>query len=224
MKTQNYKVSKSKSEVFESDQKQHNGARYSPCGKFLVAGGYEGSIYRWDVSLSSIDLLEEKPKTLESLTGHKEWVQALAFSSKTLFSGDSHGRLMAWDYKKEKPTNIWYIENAHDGWIRNIVVNKDEKLLATCGIDKVIRVWSTDDGKKIHEFKDHNKDVLSLAFHPDGEARFLIRLFRKVTSLRSRTLTSFFTTKPNSWQILFARSLQTWILVRPSTMWTSTIK
>lgn len=149
---------------YESDKKQHNGARYSPCGKFLLAGGYEGAVHRWDVT-------GDEPKMLEPLTGHNAWVQALAFSpsGKLVFTGDSWGRLRAWDYAAEKAQPTWDIADAHDGWLRMIAVSSDGKLLATCGRDQVVRLWDAATGKKLYEFTGHNRDVQTVQFHPDNK-------------------------------------------------------
>ena len=49
--------------------KQQLGAlRFSPCGKFLVGGGYDGLVHRWD--MSAADLPELLP-----LEGHAGWVE-----------------------------------------------------------------------------------------------------------------------------------------------------
>jgi WD40 repeat protein len=151
------------SKPFESDKKQHNGARYSPCGRFLIAGGYDGSVHRWDVT-------GDEPKLLEPLTGHHGWVQALAFApgGGIVFTGDSWGRLRAWDYTADKPTPSWEIAEAHDGWLRRIAVSGDGKMLATCGHDQVVRLWDAATGKKEHEFTGHGHDVFVVAFHPDN--------------------------------------------------------
>lgn len=149
---------------YESDKKQHNGARYSPCGTYLLAGGYEGAVLRWDVT-------GDEPKMLEPMTGHHGWVQALAFSpcAQLVFTGDSWGRLRAWDYAAEKPTPAWDIADAHDGWLRMIAVSSDGRLLATCGRDQVVRLWDAATGKNLHEFTGHNCDVQVVLFHPDNQ-------------------------------------------------------
>ena len=46
-------------------------ARFTPCGKFLVAGGYDATIQRWRVTADGFEPLPE-------LTGHDGWVQCLA--------------------------------------------------------------------------------------------------------------------------------------------------
>ncbi|MBY0228553.1 MAG: hypothetical protein K2W96_04655, partial [Gemmataceae bacterium] len=54
--------------------------RFSPDGKLLAAGDFEGSVQRWDAAL----------KPLAPLKGHGGWMGTLAFHPDgRLFSGDS---------------------------------------------------------------------------------------------------------------------------------------
>ena len=45
-------------------------ARFSGCGRMLMAGGYDASIRRWD-------LAGEQPVELDRVTGHHGWVSWL---------------------------------------------------------------------------------------------------------------------------------------------------
>ena len=141
--------------------RQVNVARFSPCGKFLFAGGCEGEVRRWDMAA------EETPQ-LEPLAGHSAWVQPLAFhpSEPILFTADSWGQLRAWSYSDDETTPKWSHNAAHDGWIRDLSVNADGGLLASCGIDRNVRIWSTGDGKLQHELVGHEFDVYGVRFHP----------------------------------------------------------
>src|SRR5262249_51642386 len=84
--------------------------RFSPCGKFLAAGTFEGQVLRWDASGDAFN-------PLPALTGHGGWVQGLAFhpDAKRLFTADSWGQLRAWTYADGKVA--WSVPQAHDGWI-----------------------------------------------------------------------------------------------------------
>ncbi len=157
-------------------------ARFSPCGKFLFAGGLDGTVRRWDAA--SNELSELPP-----LRGHGGWVQAIACSPHTalapsvpdapatasddlprLFTADSWGQLRAWRYDDAEPKPAWSINPAHDGWIRSIAVSPDGRRLATCGLDQIVRVWSAADGSKQLELTGHNEDVFCVAFHADGRS------------------------------------------------------
>jgi WD40 repeat protein len=136
--------------------------RFSPDGKLLVAGGQDAQIRRWDEQLNE----------LPALTGHGGWVQTLAFhpSSERLFSADSWGKLICWPAAEKEAKPAWTVEQAHDGWIRGLAASADGKQLATCGMDRKLRLWSAEDGKKLTELSGHADDVLSVAFHPDGKS------------------------------------------------------
>ena len=139
-------------------------ARFSPCGKFLVAGGYDASVRRWDMT-------GEEPGSLEHINGHHGWVQWLEFQKdgQLLFSVDSWGGLRASTYAGEQCEAVWFHEQAHEGWIRALSLSADGKLIATGGRDRSARVWSVSDGKRLKEFSDHPHEVYAVAIHPDGK-------------------------------------------------------
>ncbi len=140
-------------------------ARFSPCGKLLLTGGYDAEIRRWDFSA-------EVPQQISPITGHRGWVQTFAFhpDGKTLISTDSWGQLCARPYADETPAPRWVQEQAHDGWIRSLAVSQDGALIATGGRDHMVRIWSAGDGKLLHELSGHEYDVYSVAIHPDGKS------------------------------------------------------
>lgn len=140
-------------------------ARFSPCGRFLVAGGYDGLVRRWDATADDL-------RELTSLSGHNGWVQEVAFApaGDVMFTADSWGQLRCWPYAEDNSQPRWTVPAAHDGWIRAVAVGPDGALVATCGSDRAVRVWSAADGAKKLEWADHGEDVLSAAFHPGGAA------------------------------------------------------
>ena len=66
-------------------------ARFSPCGKMLVGGGYDARVRRWNATV------EEMPE-LPALEGHHGWVEGLAFRAEgeLLFTADSWGQVCCW--------------------------------------------------------------------------------------------------------------------------------
>ena len=135
------------------------GARCDPSGSYVLAGAQDNSLVRWKLG----------DKTADTLQGHKSWVRALAFAGQTLYSGDWTGRLLAWNYLDAKPTVQANLE-AHRGWLRALAVSPDGKILASCGNDRKVRLWSLPDLKPLHTLEGHNCHVYNLAFHPEGQS------------------------------------------------------
>ena len=138
-------------------------ARYSPCGKTLVAGGFDGRVRRWNVGGDSAELA--------ALTGHHAWIDGIAFRSEgeLLFTADSWGQLCCWKgYAAEQPVIAWKKETAHDGWIRELAVSPSGQTVASCASDGCMRLWNAADGKQVAELAKYGRDLLRLAWLPDG--------------------------------------------------------
>jgi WD40 repeat protein len=144
--------------------------RFSPCGRFLVACGQHEQVVRWD--------LETGEKT--ALVGHSSWVDSAVFQSdsKQLFTADYWGTICCWPYDAARPTPTWTRPEAHDGWVRVLAAAPDGNLLSA-GNDRVIRLWSGQDGKPIREFSGHQNYIFSLAVAPDGKTFVSGDLFGK---------------------------------------------
>jgi WD40 repeat protein len=136
------------------------GCRFDPSGCFVFAGAEDSTIHRWELATG---------KNTE-LAGHKSWVRGLAFCAlhKLLLSGDYTGRINCWLVDAEHPTPQRTIE-AHTGWVRALAVSRDEKLLASCGNDHLVKLWSLPDCKPVCEFSGHTSHVYNVAFHPKGD-------------------------------------------------------
>lgn len=145
--------------------RQMSRIRFSPCGRFLVAGGFDAAVRRWAVTDAALN-------AMPSLSGHNGWVQALAFhpDRRRLFTADSWGEIRSWAYADQQANPLHTIRSAHDGWIRDLAISADGRLLATCGMDQKVRLWSTEDGRKLHEMSEHTWDVYCVAFHPDNRS------------------------------------------------------
>lgn len=171
---------------FQTDQ-QVFAARFSPCGNFLAAGGFDSTVRRWNAELKMPEPPAEAPdpkakrkaappkidppQQLSSLTGHGGWVQGLAFSpqGEFLYSADSWGKLCAWRYADENPQPVWSVDSAHDGWIQMVAVSPNGELVATVGNDRMVRVFDAATGAKRLELAGHTDIVFAVAFHPSGK-------------------------------------------------------
>ena len=136
------------------------GARFDPKGRLVFAGAQDNTVQRWELAGGK----------KASLVGHTSWVRALAFAPKErlLFSGDWAGRVLAWALDADEPKPLRTIE-AHQGWVRALTVSPDGKTLASCGNDRLVRLWSVSDGRLLRELAGHASHVYNVAFHPDGQ-------------------------------------------------------
>jgi len=149
----------------KSGGREFTSVRFSPCGKFLVGAGFDAKITRWNVTV-------DEPQELPALGGHNGWIGDVAFdpAGQFVYSVDTWGQLRCTPLAEENPQPRWQVAAAHDGWIQSLAVSADGKLIATVGNDRKVRVWSADDGRKLHEFDKHAEPVLRVAFHPDGKS------------------------------------------------------
>ncbi|REJ93028.1 MAG: hypothetical protein DWQ29_04205 [Planctomycetota bacterium] len=141
-------------------QRQLLTARFSPCGRFVIAGGFDGVINRWDIA-------GDEPAAMPPVNLHHAWVDSLALKKERdiAFTADSWGTLVCWPYADDSPQPIWQNEQAHDGWIRRIALRPDGMQIATCGTDRAVRIWSSADGAPLLTLP-HEHDVAVIAWHP----------------------------------------------------------
>lgn len=148
-----------------NDRLQLCGAKFSPCGKFVLGGSMVGSVLRVDATTDDF-------APLKDFTGHGGYVSGMAFGpngSNLVYTSDSWGRLSAWDYTAAEPKAKWTVADAHSKWLRSVAVTADGKTLATCGLDNAVRLWDAATGKKLADLAGHTWDVLDVAFSPDGK-------------------------------------------------------
>lgn len=139
-------------------------ARFTPCGKFLVAGGFDGKIHRWD-------LTAENMPELPAQDGYDGWVSEVGFDheGKWLFSADSWGQLRCTSLTEPQAVPRWTVPQAHDGWIQSLAISRDGKHVATVGNDHRVCLWSTETGQRVKAWREHTDPVFRVAFHPDNQ-------------------------------------------------------
>lgn len=135
--------------------------RYSADAERLFAAGFDGRLYRWRLADGQT----------QSFEAHRGWVEAMLMAPdrQRLYTADSWGRVCCWPLTGETLTPVWSIAKACGSWLRSAALSPDGELLATCGNEPVVRVYSTADGKLLHELRGHKQPVFSVAFHPGGK-------------------------------------------------------
>jgi hypothetical protein len=74
-----------------------------------------------------------------------------------------------WPAFAESPTPKFAIDSAHAGWIRALAFSPDGRLLATCGNDRLVKVWDASTGTVAQEFAGHESHVYNVCFTPDQQ-------------------------------------------------------
>jgi WD40 repeat protein/ABC-type transport system substrate-binding protein len=133
-------------------------ADLSPDGRYLVTGSSDNSARIWDV---------QSRKLLNQLTGHTDWVTAVAYSP------DSHYIATA---SRDNPAKLWDAQTGqekitfkgHVGPIASVSFSPDGRYLVTASWDQTARVWDVTSGQPLVVFKGHQANLTAAAFSPDG--------------------------------------------------------
>jgi len=110
----------------------------------------------------------------ESLTGHKDAVNSVAFSPAgcLLASASRDGTIRVWNLCDSHPTS--QVLRGHEGVINAVAFSPDGTLLASGGEDTSVRLWKLNKAPSkttielTHVFSDPGDKVKSVAFSPDG--------------------------------------------------------
>ena len=137
---------------------------YSPDGRNLVSGNWDGHIRMWDVDTGEL---------LKTLTGHEEGVPSLVYSpdGATLMSSSWDNTIRIWDVDTGQPLqtiigNITELESSQG--VRAISLSPDRQTIASATDEKVIRLWDVHTGKLKDSLVGHTNEVAAVAFSPRG--------------------------------------------------------
>lgn len=166
--------------------------RFDPSGRFLFAAAEDDTVQRFDLLTGAVTAFvghRSWVRGLAFMPSRANPADVAAFEHRrtaltagvggatasltlpnvtpfTVASGDYHGRLLWWrgDVPSSQPLHA---VAAHDGWLRAVAVSPDGATVATCGNDRLVKLWSAD-GTPLREFAGHDSHVYHVAFHPNG--------------------------------------------------------
>jgi WD40 repeat protein len=105
---------------------------------------------------------------LHTLTGHSDWVHALAITpdGQTLVSGSFDKTIKVWHL----PTGeLLHTLAKHAKGVLCLAISPDGKILASGSFDEKIHLWSLDTGELMGTLEGHTSSVRSLAISENGQ-------------------------------------------------------
>ncbi len=131
---------------------------FSPDGKTLVSGSWDGTIKLWNV---------ETGKEIRTLKGHDGYVLSVNFSpdGKTLVSGSDDNTIKLWNVETGKEIRTL---KGHDSSVLSVNFSPDGKTLVS-GSWQTVKLWNVETGQEIRTLKGHDNRVKSVNFSPDGK-------------------------------------------------------
>jgi WD40 repeat protein len=135
-----------------------NSMAFSPDGKLLASGNWDGAIHVWDVA---------KRTVLRSLKNHTAEVSSLAFSpdGKLLASGGYDNAVIIWDVSTGE---ILQSLKSHSDYVNGVAFSPDGKKLASASNDHTVILWDVGTGHETLILKGED-NFTSVAFSPDGK-------------------------------------------------------
>ncbi len=118
--------------IVEAGGDQLFSVAYSPDGRWLATGAWDGEISLWALPVGS------SPR--RALTGHLGIVNALAFRGDELISAGEDGTLRRWDVASGAPRSSWSDGGA---FLADLALDDDGTML-TASWDGAIRRWDAD--------------------------------------------------------------------------------
>ncbi len=134
---------------------------YDRTGKLLLAAG-RGEVFVLDVG-------GDLQKTIP---GQRDRVTALAFSKdgqRLAVASSTAG--VAHEVRLYGPSlaGLPQLVTRHDDVVHELAFSPDGKLLASCGYDRLIKLWDVEAKREARVLRDHSDSVYGLAFSPDGK-------------------------------------------------------
>ncbi|KAL7904347.1 Pfs, NACHT and WD domain protein [Trichoderma velutinum] len=138
------------------------------------------------VFIKDIHGLKERDAYLQTLEGHGDAVQAIAFSpdSKTLASGSLDHTVRLWD---AITGSLKQTLKGHTEGVKAIAFSPDGKTLASGSLDHTVRLWDAKTGSLKQTLECHYDEVKAIVFSPDGKTlasgslRGTVRLWDAIT-------------------------------------------
>lgn len=127
---------------------------YSPDGKTLATGAYDGQVKLWNAA---------DGQAKGSFEPHKHWVHAVAFSpdGKLLATGSEDATIKIWDITTTPPQEKQTLKG-HTAGITGVAFSAADRVISS-SVDKTAILWNLADGAVKGKYEGHTDAVLSVS-------------------------------------------------------------
>ena len=143
---------------FEGHLSPVSSVAYSPDGKYIVSGSYDGIIKIWDANTG---------KYLKTLLGGSRTIFSLAFSpdGSRIVSCSVDNTIKIWNANTGEC--IKTLKGDNDRFY-SVAYSPDGTKIISCSADRYIKIWDANTGQCLQTLEGHSDFVSSLAYSPDG--------------------------------------------------------
>ena len=115
------------------------------------------------------DFSSDNRQALFTLSGHKGWVNGLAFGpdGRFLVTASRDGTARLWDISPAGNEELLTLAG-HSDFLSSIAFSPDGSLMATSGNDTTARIWDISSGRTLFTLTNHEAAVNVVKFSPDG--------------------------------------------------------
>lgn len=153
--------------LFEGHDSWVRAIGFSPDGKTLYTGGYDGQVITWDATA-------DKPKPIRKFDAHNnQWVRAIVVSAdgKQIATCGNDNLVKLWNAADGKLIREF---KGHESHVYNVAFHPDGKSLASCDLKANFKHWEIATGKCVRDFKAEALHKYDTGFRADiGGARAL---------------------------------------------------
>jgi WD40 repeat protein len=147
--------------TFASNSGKVNSVAFSPDGRTIASGSYNGFVQLSDVASGN------QMRFFYASNSKYGWIGSVAFSpdGKIIASGGSDKFFKLWDAASGK---LMATFTGHSNAVSSLAFSPDGKTIASGSWDKSVKLWDVASGKLTATFTGHSEEVVAVAFSPDG--------------------------------------------------------